>query len=124
MSKPSGGGKDGRILVIEDDSTSRHALARLLRGMGFIVTEAATVTEGLAGLDGQSSLILDLNLPDGDGTVVLKNVRAGKRPIKVAVYTGTDDRALLTAVNKQQPDGLFAKPVDLNALLEWKEQTA
>ena len=116
--------RQNRVLVVEDNDLSRHALSRLLSLMGHTVTEAATVAEGLAQLDGHNSLILDMNLPDGDGTCILQKARESKTPIKVAVYTGTEDRELLASVRKVQPDGLFFKPVDLPALLEWMEQTA
>lgn len=124
MSEANTAGRNGRILVVEDDELSRHALVRLLSHMGFIVTEAASVGEGLARLDGHGSLILDLNLPDGDGSTLLAKARRDKRRVKVAVYTGTDDGELLAAVRKQHPDEMFSKPVDLSALLKWIEQTA
>lgn len=116
--------QNGRILVVEDDEIGRHALCRLLTAMGFTVTEAATVAEGLERLNDHSSLILDLNLPDGNGMTLLQEARARNRPVKVAIYTGIEDTTLLAQANKDRPDGLFSKPVDLPALLDWVEQMA
>jgi len=75
-------------------------------------------------LDGQSCLILDLDLPDGDGTRVFEKVRAEHRPIKVAVYSGSENSAVLGALARHSPDALFTKASELRELLEWAENTA
>jgi two-component system response regulator TctD len=108
-----------RVLVVEDDRISRTALVQLLSIMGYEPCAAATVAEGLARLDGQQALLLDLNLPDGLGTAILEKVRSERRPIRVAVITASFDEWLMADVDKLKPDAIFRKPLDVGALREW-----
>ena len=103
---------------------SREALGTLLARFGHNVCLAATLTEGHALLDGQTHLILDLNLPDGPGTELLKRVCAEKRPTRVAVVTGERDSPLLHEAQRLMPDTLRRKPVDLDWLVAWLEHDA
>ena len=81
---------------------------------------AATVTEGLDKLASEPShLILDLNLPDGLGTVILRHVRTKNLPVKVAVLSGTADASLLGEAADLRPDATFTKPPDWEALIGW-----
>ena len=107
------------VLVVEDDHIARIALISILKRLGYRVNSAETVAEGLAGLDGQQCVILDLNLPDGLGTTVLERIRSEKRPMRVAVATGTVDEELITETKKLRPDLLLRKPFDMNVLLAW-----
>ena len=74
----------GRVLVVEDDDRIAGLVARALRDDGYTVDRTATGTDGLAAaLAGEFDLIvLDLMLPDVDGTAVLDEVvraRPGQR---------------------------------------------
>src|SRR5690349_16757632 len=54
------------VLIVEDDKVARTAISRLLKRLGFAVSEAATVAEALAALsDPPAWILLDLMLPDG-----------------------------------------------------------
>ena len=67
-----------RILVIDDEPQIRRFLGISLRAQGYDVSEAGTGTEGLAALAtrGADLVVLDLGLPDRDGRVVLRDLRA------------------------------------------------
>ncbi len=108
-----------RILVVEDDDAPRTALVHLLTLMGFTVCTASTLAEAQEQLDGQDCLILDVNLPDGRGTAILRRVRSERRPIRVAVYTGSDDPRQIEEIRQLGPDALFKKPVSPDQLFEW-----
>src|SRR5690349_17068127 len=65
------------VLVVEDDRTARRALALLLRHRGFVVSEAGTIAEAVAGLAaGLDWVLLDLMLPDGCGFEVYRRAAA------------------------------------------------
>ena len=112
-------------LIVEDDALSRHALQALLRRSGYDIDSAATVSEAVAKLNqGPKCLILDLNLPDGDGMILLKQIRAGNLPIKVAVTTGATDPAQLDKMSEFSPDAVFRKPLNLAEVMHWLEAAA
>ena len=107
------------ILIVEDDARTRRAMAKLLAAHGYDICAAATVAEALEKLDGQAFAVLDLNLPDGLGTQVLRRIRDEKRPVRVAVATGTSDRALLDEALRSGAELVLRKPLNVSALLTW-----
>jgi DNA-binding response OmpR family regulator len=108
------------VLVFDDDPSLRAGLAALVGMQGHGVVTAETVEEGMAKLGtGPSHLLLDLNLPDGHGTAILRHVRANHLPVKVAVLSGTTDDGLLAEVADLHPEAVFRKPPDWAALTEW-----
>ena len=111
-----------RILVVEDDRSSRNALSALLRLSGYEVLNAATLTEGQALLaDSPDCVILDLMLPDGNGSELLSYVRSHHLPINVIVTTGAIDWATRLSPPNATPDVIFPKPVDYRQLIGWLE---
>lgn len=82
MSRPSG----ASILIVDDEPAILRTLRTNLRAHGFEVETAATGTEALERYErGRPDLVvLDLNLPDIDGTEVIRRVRErGATPIIV-----------------------------------------
>jgi signal transduction histidine kinase/CheY-like chemotaxis protein/putative methionine-R-sulfoxide reductase with GAF domain len=92
-----------RVLVVEDDESTRTMLRRLLVGEGCLVSEAANGRLALEHLaDGRPDLILlDLMMPEMDGFEFLTEIRAleDRADIPVVVITAADlteqDRARL-----------------------------
>jgi two-component system response regulator PilR (NtrC family) len=107
-----------KVLIVEDDPSARIALQTLLAREGFRVQTADTLQRGKELLDGQAAIILDLDLPDGNGIELLRKVRAEKRTMKVLVVTACDDPVVRRDVRMLQPDGLLCKPVDLSEILQ------
>src|SRR4051812_484712 len=65
-----------RLLVVEDDPTTSLALKVLFTRRGWEVAVASSVAEGLVLVDQlPACIILDVMLPDGDGTAILRKVR-------------------------------------------------
>ncbi len=109
-----------RILVVDDDPTLRKGMALLFGASGAEVLLAESVAQGMERLAAEPShLVLDLNLPDGLGTSVLRHIREKKLPIRVAVVTGSSDTQLLADVQSLQPDATFRKPPDWDGLMQW-----
>ena len=112
------------VLIVDDDRSIRSGLALLVEAHGHVPTTAATVQEGLEKLGANPThLLLDLNLPDGTGTAVLRHVRAADLPVRVAVVSGSGDPRLMAEVDALRPDAVFPKPPDLDALVEWIAHT-
>jgi CheY-like chemotaxis protein len=109
-----------RTLIVEDDADSREALSKALRVYGYDASCAGTFFEAVAKLTPNTRwLILDLRLPDGDGSALLRYIRQHELPIKVAVVTGAEEDALLADTVLLKPDAFFTKPVDFADVATW-----
>lgn len=65
------------ILVVEDDLVTRRLLQEVLERDGCVVTTAGSVAEAMAEVGRREFdlVMLDLNLPDGDGLTVCRRIR-------------------------------------------------
>jgi len=109
-----------RLLVVEDDPSTRESISGYYRRRGWQVREAGSLAEGLARLDAEPEpccLILDLMLPDGDGVAILERVRQKGLRTRVAVCTGSVDLARLRAAAELRPDAMLPKPLHLPEVL-------
>jgi len=107
------------VLIVEDDANTRRALVVLLAQLGYDTVSVATVAEGFERLDGQDRAILDLNLPDGLGTDVMRRIIDEHRPIRVVVTTGSSNAELLGDANRLRAEMILSKPINLNRLIAW-----
>jgi len=107
------------LLIIEDDASSRSALAFVLARRGWDVATVGTLAEGMDRLRGSrvDCVVLDLMLPDGDGVAILKHLRQTAPTTRIAVTTGVLDAAWLDHVRAAKPDCLLIKPIKLSDLL-------
>jgi DNA-binding response OmpR family regulator len=103
--------------VVEDDRAARRAIKFILKTSGFSVTEAGTVAEAMGALAQRPDwVLLDLMLPDGCGTDVLRKLRAEGPPSRVCVITGCGPQKL-EEVRVLGPDLILKKPLDVEGLL-------
>ncbi|MES2718936.1 MAG: transporter substrate-binding domain-containing protein [Pseudomonadota bacterium] len=111
-------GRDGSVLLVDDDALSRLPLAELLRAAGYAVIEAADAEQGLALWRTQpvAAVISDRHMPGTDGPALLQRIAdealaSGRRPPCRILCTGDagDPAALLV-------DAVLDKPVTLAAL--------
>jgi DNA-binding response OmpR family regulator len=82
-----------QILIVEDERTISEPLAKLLAREGFNANVAATVADALAkfAADKPDLILLDLNLPDGDGRDVAREIRRSSGvPIIMLTARGTE----------------------------------
>ncbi|QTD94523.1 hybrid sensor histidine kinase/response regulator [Burkholderia anthina] len=113
-----------RILIVDDDATTRASLTAALTTLGAAVSIAASGREALAVVaDMQPTVVLsDLAMPDGDGFWLLDALRRGGtdggsppavRVLAVTAHAGlADERRALEAGF----DGYLCKPVDVREL--------
>ena len=78
-----------RILVVEDETKLVEILVRALSAEGFALDAAGSVAEAaeLAELYPYDLVVLDLGLPDGSGTALLRRLRHAKSEVPVLVLT-------------------------------------
>ena len=87
---------------------------------GHDVFVAENVQQGLDQLSVQPThVLLDMNLPDGVGTTILRHIRSNNLPIKVAVVSGSLDDQLIREAESLNPDRMFTKPTDWDVLTSW-----
>lgn len=106
-----------RLLVVEDDEPTRALITSNLDAHGYGVREAGTVAEALRALDqGRPDLVvLDLGLPDGDGTSVIRRLRRdATTPILILSARG-EERDKVAAL-ELGADDYVTKPFGLEEL--------
>lgn len=79
-----------RIIVIDDEADLRGILRLMLEARGHQVDEAATGSEGLRAIRGQTYdlVITDVLMPEDDGVAVAKQVPGIQPGIKVLAISG------------------------------------
>ncbi|VAX09806.1 Signal transduction histidine kinase [hydrothermal vent metagenome] len=96
-------GQDGnteplRILLIDDDEVDRMAARRALQATGIDTTlqEAMNTADGFAAAQhgDYDCILLDYNLPDGDGLTLLRKLRTAQIVTPVVMMTGQGDEEL------------------------------
>jgi DNA-binding response OmpR family regulator len=108
-----------RILLVEDDLPLAQALQQSLRHEGFVVNHVETGEGALTSLITQEHdmVILDLGLPDIDGLLVLKKLRAKKQTIPVIILTARDTIEQRVQGLDFGADDYLVKPFDIDELL-------
>lgn len=99
------------MLIIEDDARIRPLLMRTLGERGYAVASAATGMQGLSmAVEHRPDLVvLDLGLPDVDGTQVLTMLRAVS-DVPVIVASARDDDPSLVGCLDAGADDYVVKP--------------
>ena len=113
--EPPGGGP--RLLLVEDDEPTRHMVASNLSAHGYRVAEAADAHEALRRWDSERPdlIVLDLGLPDRDGTIVIRRVRRdSSTPILILSARG-EERDKILALD-EGADDYVTKPFGLGEL--------
>ena len=116
-----------RTLIVEDDRDSCDALATLVRRMGHEVECVETAGAALVKLEEWQPhcVLLDLMLPDAQGGLILRRIRASNMPTRVAVITAAGAESLvLKHAAAYNPDAVFLKPLDHKQLREWLDAAA
>jgi CheY-like chemotaxis protein len=105
-----------KILVVEDIPANAALACKLLSAAGHDVLMATTAADGVAATREQRPdlVLMDLGLPDMDGTTALQQIRAdaGLADTQVVAFTahamdGDRDLALRAGF-----DGYLSKPID------------
>ncbi len=105
------------IVVIEDDQHIRAAVTRVLADLGHDVSATRTAMEGLDQVVQQSpdAVILDLGLPDLDGTELLRMIRAVSE-VPVIIITARDGDEEVVHTLDAGADDYVVKPFTTSQL--------
>lgn len=120
---------DRTCLVLDDDAVFRERLARALTQVGFVVSAAGTVQDGLtiATHNPPAYAIVDLRLDDGFGLDVIEALKQSRPEAHTVVLTGYGALPNAVAAIKLGAQNVLAKPADIedivNSLLADPEQT-
>ena len=109
-----------RILVIDDDESFLRMIARVLQLEGYRVDTAKTGKEAIekSNANSYNLAIIDLRLPDMDGTDLLTALRdPTPRTIKI-MLTGHVSAGDKTEAIKKNADGYLVKPIATVELLK------
>ena len=110
------------ILVVDDDDALRAALLeQLVQNGEFEPAEASSLAEAEAKLAGASArfdaLLLDVGLPDGDGTDFCRKLRRQGVKLPIIMLTGSAEEADVVRGLDAGANDYIAKPFRLNELL-------
>jgi signal transduction histidine kinase/ActR/RegA family two-component response regulator len=108
------------VLLVEDDATVAAGIASLLELEGMRVDVAGTGTDALSMLRRKVPhvVILDVGLPDIDGTAVYAEIARTLHDLPVIFSTGHADLRKLDALVRSPHVGFLPKPYDGAALLK------
>ena len=111
---------DNCIFLVDDDSSARKGLARLLRTAGHDVRDFASANDFLDALDFEASgcLVLDARMPGISNEELMVELKARNIHLPTIVITGDDDSETRRKAQKMKAAGFFRKPVDGPALLD------
>jgi CheY-like chemotaxis protein/anti-sigma regulatory factor (Ser/Thr protein kinase) len=109
-----------RVLVVEDDRTTRHLLGQVLTGGGYDVKLAE---DGVAGLEALRTgtydlMLLDVWMPRMNGLDVLASMRAEKLGPRTVVMTSDDTPETVLRAVREQAHQYVNKPIAPQQLLE------
>jgi len=107
-----------RVLIVEDEYVSRHALGTLLSRCGYRVELAESAEDALALLHRRirpDVVLLDVDLPGMNGMELLARLRATMPDVTPVLLTGADRDTVWPATSRGVP--YLRKPIDFDHFL-------
>jgi DNA-binding response OmpR family regulator len=113
----------GRVLIIEDESSLRQTLTRILRQAGCDVTAAATGPEAIQRLTSSAYDLayLDIHLPEMDGLQVLREVHKLYPQMPVVLFTAYASMETAIEAMRLGATDYLIKPLNPEILLSRTE---
>lgn len=103
--------------IIEDNEDLSTIFSQALQAAGFtteVITDGAVASARLAGATPQI-VVLDLHLPQVDGTELLRQIRSDSRLLKTRIVVVSADARLAETV-RDQANIVLIKPISFNLL--------
>ncbi len=104
----------GRILLADDDSGFRTALARLLRHQGYEVFETSSGREAVAAWQESAfdAALLDMHMENGDGISAARGIRLLDPEATILYLSGEASRREIVEGTPFASGGCLRKPID------------
>jgi len=109
----------GRALIIEDDAPTRSLLQRILEVEGFEVRAVDSAAAARKEIESAPPdvVLLDLQLPDGDGLTFLEEMVASHPNVACVIVSGRDEEASRVLGLRLGADDYVVKPFSSGELL-------
>src|SRR5215208_6705405 len=106
------------ILIVDDDQAIRWTLTEALQSWGFAPVEAASVAEALKHFKAVSPdvVLLDIDLPDGSGLDVLREIKRERPEVVAIMITGNVQIDNTISALRGGAYDFIAKPLNLEEL--------
>lgn len=107
-----------KILIVEDDIMMNEGIAFALKREGYGISTASSIKEASSLLNEAFDLIiLDINLPDGDGRTFLEKVREGS-DLPIILLTARDSESDIVEGFDSGCDDYLTKPFSIAILIK------
>ena len=110
--------KSQNLLLVEDDEAALFGYTRYLTKSGYSTQSATSLSKARKAVESKlfDAVLLDLNLPDGNGIDWIADLRCNFENLAIIVITGSSD--IPTAVKAMQfgADNFLTKPVNMDDL--------
>lgn len=113
-------GENARILVVDDDENIRTVLVAILEDEGYIVESVGTAKEAMDRTRRRfyNLALIDIRLPDMDGTELLAKIKDTTPRMRKIIITGYPTlQNAIEAVNRRA-DAYIMKPFDVEKVLQ------
>lgn len=98
-----------KVLIVDDESEICFLLKRIFKDKVVITTESLTNAHHLITSFDPDILIMDVNLPDGNGAEEVKKLKEKKQNLKVILISGANDD-LNQLYHHYKADAFIKKP--------------
>ena len=107
-----------KVLVVEDEETTRQLMARLLCAQGHEVATAGTIFEGIAAAEADAFdlIVSDIGLPDGSGLELMRQVVARRGRVPSIALTGYGMEEDIVRSREAGFTAHMTKPIDFAKL--------
>jgi DNA-binding NtrC family response regulator len=107
-----------KILIVDDEQVIRWMLSESLQGWGYAIIEAETVAAAVAAYDAEqpAAVLLDVNLPDGSGIDVLREIKHRQPDAVIIMMTSNVVVADTIAALRGGAYDFISKPLNLEEL--------
>jgi len=117
---PSTGGAGHKVLVVDDEEIVLDVTRQMIERLGLEPLAARSGREALETYDRHSEdiavVILDLVMPEMDGSQVFRELRARNENVEIVLCSGYNEERVADQLGDQEPSAFVQKPFDFPTL--------